>query len=90
MAASICTKASKSQHQANCKAIKHCTGINMPFTTDNLKKWIASDIQYLNSRTKTNSISTYDFTSIYTKNPYSNLAAKLECYIYLAFWGSNK
>ena len=61
----------------------------MCFITDNFQK-IASDIQYLNSRTKANSISTYDFTSLYTKIPHSNLIANLEWYIDLAFWGSNK
>ena len=88
-AAMLGLKLCQSQNQAYCKAIKQYTGINMFFITDNFQK-IASDIQYLNSRTKANSISTYDFTSLYTKIPHSNLIANLEWYIDLAFRGSNK
>ena len=82
-------KLCQQQNQAYCKAIKQYTGINMFFITDNFQK-IASDIQYLNSRTKANSISTYDFTSLYTKIPHSSLITNLEWYIDLAFRGAYK
>ena len=87
-AAMLGLKLCQSQNQAYCKAIKQYTGINMFFITDNFQK-NASDIQYLNSRTKSNSISIYDFTSLYTKIPHSNLIANIEWYIDLAFRGSN-
>ena len=76
-------------NQAFCKAIKQYTGINMFFITDNFQK-IASDIQHLNSRSKANSISTYDFTSLYTKITHANLITNMEWYIDLAFKGVNK
>ena len=82
-------KLCQQQNQAYYKAIKQYTGINMFFITDNFKK-IASDIQYLNSRTTANSISTYDFTSLYTKIPHPSLITNLEWYIDLAFRGANK
>ena len=85
-AAMLGLKLCQSQNQAYCKAIKQYTGINMFFITDNFKK-NNSDIEYINSKTKANSISTYDFTSLYTKIPHSNLIANLEWYIDLAFRG---
>ena len=65
-------KECQKQNQAYCKAIKQYTGINMFFITDNFQK-IASDIHHLNSRSKAKSISTYDFTILYTKMSHSNL-----------------
>ena len=82
-------KECQKQNQAYCKAIKQYTGINMFFITDNFQK-IASDIQHLNNRSKANSISTYDFTSLYTKILHTNLITNMEWYIDLAFKGKIK
>ena len=70
-------KLCQQQNQAYYKAIKQYTVINMFFIIDNFKK-IASDNQYLNSRTTANSISTFDFTSLYRKIPHINLITNLE------------
>ncbi len=44
----------------------------------------------MNSRSKANSISTYDFTSLYTKISHANLITNMEWYVDLAFKGANK
>ena len=88
-AAMLGLKECQKQNKAYCTAIKQYTGINMFFITDNFQK-IASDIQYLNGRSKANSISTYDFTSLYTKIQHKHLITNLEWYIDLAFKGANK
>ena len=80
-------KECQKQNKAYCTAIKQYTGINMFFITDNFQK-IASDIQYLNGRSKANSISTYDFTSLNTKIQHKHLITNLEWYINLAFKGA--
>ena len=82
-------KECQKQNQAYCNAIKQYTGINMFFITDNFQK-IASDIQHLNNRSKAKSISTYDFTSLYTKIQHTHLITNMDWYIDLAFKGANK
>ena len=82
-------KECQKQNEIYCNAIKRFTGINMFFITDNFQK-IASDIQHLNSRTKAKAVSTYDFTSLYTKIQHKDLITNLERYIEHAFNGAKK
>ena len=82
-------KECQKQNEIYCNALKRYTGINMFFITDNFQK-IASDIQHLNSKTKAKAISTYDFTSLYTKIQHKDLINNLERYIQNAFNGAQK
>ena len=82
-------KECQKQNEIYCNAIKRFTGIDMFFITDNFQK-IASDIQHLNSRTKAKAVSTYDFTSLYTKIQHKDLITNLERYIEHAFNGAKK
>ena len=82
-------KECQKQNEIYCNALKRYTGINMFFITDNVQK-IASDIQHLNSKTKAKAISTYDFTSLYTKIQHKDLINNLERYIQNAFNGAKK
>ena len=86
-AAMLGLKEVENSNQAYCKAIKQYTGINMFFITDNFQK-IASDISYLNNKSQAKQISTYDFTSLYTKIQHNNLITNMEWYIDTAFKGA--
>ena len=79
--------ACEKQLERFCEHIRNFTGINRFFIINNFQK-ISSDIETLNSRPSEKQISTFDFTSLYTKLTHERLKNNMEWYIDTAFKGA--
>ena len=79
--------ACEKQLERFCEHIRNFTGINRFFIINNFQK-ISSDIETLNSRPSEKQISTFDFTSLYTKLTHERLKNNMEWYVDTAFKGA--
>ena len=79
--------ACEKQIERFCESIRNFTGINRFFIINNFQK-IANDIEILNSRPSEKQISTFDFTSLYTKLTHERLKNNMEWYVDTAFKGA--
>jgi len=85
----LCLKLITQQHRKLCNQIHKRTGVNRMWIIDNNKD-VLHKISYLNNKHTAKDIATYDFSTLYTNIPHTQLKKQMKWVLDKAFYNKTK